>query len=128
MKILSDLDAIARAAELDLSPRLHELLRARIAALGEELLATTTILLVGPGDSERDIVEALGYSPLVEPFEGIRFGEPGFHPGGFDFIVDHGGAYEISISFGSSAADLILVEDADGVDPALLALCRNYSA
>lgn len=125
---LYDRATMAHALTCDLEPQLHRLLTDRITALGEDLIDWTEYLVVEPGDTETDIVRHVGFSPLIEPFDGIRYGEPGFHPGGWDWLVDHGGWYEMSASFGSTFAYILLIQDTDGVLPKLRRLCRRYVA
>jgi hypothetical protein len=122
---LYDRATMALALSRDLEPQLHRLLSARIAALGEELIDWTEYLVVEPGDTEDDIVRHVGFSPLVEPFDGIRFGEPGFHPH-WDWLIKHIGWYEMSVSFGSTFAYGIFIQAASGTSPPLLQMCRHY--
>ena len=128
---LYDRATMAHALSLDLDPRLHDLLAERIAALATpngDLTDSTEYLIVEPGDTEADIARHVGFSPLIEPFDGIRFGEPGFHPGGWDRLVDHGGWFELVVTFGSTFAYVLLIQDADGVIPDLRQLCRRFAA
>lgn len=124
---LYDRSAVAHALTCDLEPQLHRLLKDRITALGEDLNDWTEYLVVEPGDAEADIVQHVGFSPLIEPFDGIRYGEAGFHPGGWDWLVDHGVWYEMSVSFGSTFAYVLLIKKADGVIADLLQLCAQYA-
>jgi hypothetical protein len=131
MIYLPDRGSLARALSLGLAPDLHRLLAARIAALVTpygDLTDYTEFLIVEPGDSENDIVRHVGFSPLFEPYENIRFGEPGFHPGGWDRLADHGGWFEMIVTFGSTFAYILLIQDTDGVIPELRRLCRRYVA
>ncbi len=123
---LYDRATMVHALTLDLDPQLHRLLSDRIGALGEELTDYTEYLIVEPGDTEADIVRNVGFSPLVEPIDGVRYGESGFHPW-WDWLTDHGGWFEMIVTFGSTFASILLIKDAKGVDSALLALCRRYS-
>jgi len=125
---LYDRATMAAALTRDLDPELRRLLQARILALGEDLIDWTEYLVVEPGDTEADIVRHVGFSPLVEPFDGIRYGEAGYHIGGIDWLVDHGGWYEMSASFGSTFAYVLLIQDTDGLIPELRHLCRCYVA
>lgn len=124
---LHDPESLRRLGELDLAPDLRKLLTRRVADLGDELLDITEFLIVRSGDTEADIVSAVGFSPLVEPFGGTRFGQPDFHPGGFDWIADCGGWFEMTISFGGSFGIILLIEDAEGVPDDLRRLCRMYA-
>jgi len=130
MLLLYDRATMARALTLDLAPRLHTLLRDRIEGLssGEhDLTDDTEILVVQPGDSERDIVREVGFSPLVEPIDCARFGEPGFAPY-WDSLADRDGWFEMIVTFGSTFALILLVEEANDVPADLLALCRTHAA
>ena len=126
MILIHDGTSMARALALDLPPGLAALIRRRANDLAE-LLDWTEFLVVTAGDREADIVREVGFSPLVEPVDGARFGEPGFRPF-WDHLVDHGGWFELSISFGSTFAYILLIQDAAGVLPDLLDLCRRHAA
>jgi hypothetical protein len=122
---LYDRATMAHALTLNLDPTLLRLLGDRIAALGEELIDWTEYLVVEAGDTEADIVRHIGFSPLVESIDGVRFGERGFHEH-WDWLTNHGGWYEMSVSFGSTFAYVLFVEKAEGVPPDLLELCSEY--
>ena len=77
MIIIYDAATLAEALARDLDPCLHTLIERRFAALGE-LADWTDLLVVEPGDSEQDVVREVGFSPLVEPIDGARFGSEGF--------------------------------------------------
>lgn len=129
MKNLYDRTTMARAFTLELDPQLRTLLTARIAALVTadcDLTDWTEYLIVEPGDSEADIIRHVGFSPLVEPIDGARFGCAGFHPC-WDWLGEHPGWYEMIVTFGSTFAYVLFIRDADGVDPALLSMCRHYA-
>jgi hypothetical protein len=116
---------LANALAGDLHSDLRELLATRIAQLGEELAAETEWLVVQPGDTEDDIIRAIGFSPLVEPIDGLRY--PEFQQGGWDWILAHDRYFEVQFTFGSTFAYMLLVEDADGVIPDLRELCREHA-
>jgi hypothetical protein len=116
--------AIALTGGLD--PKLRRLLTDRIAALAEDLIDWTEYLVIEPADTEADIIRHIGFTPLVEPIDGKRFGEPGFHEY-WDWLVDHDGWFELSVSFGSTFAYVLFIEEADRVPTDLLTLCRRYS-
>lgn len=120
---------MARALTLDLDPQLRSLLAARIAALvtaDYDLTDHTEYLIVEPGDAEADVIRHVGFTPLVEPLDGARFGSAGFHPS-WDWFGDHAGWYEMIVTFGSTFAYVLFIRDADGVDPDLLSLCHHYA-
>lgn len=123
---LYDRATMAHALSLDLDPTLLRLLKDRIGALGEDLVDWTEYLVVEPGDTEADIIRHVGFSPLAEPIDGKRFGVPGFYPH-WDWLTNHGGWFELSVSFGSTFAYVLFIEEADQVPTDLLDLCRHYS-
>jgi hypothetical protein len=104
-----DRATIAHLLTLKLDPALHRLLSERITEMSEELLDHTEIVVVESGDTEDDIVRAIGLSPMVEPINGARFGEEGFWPH-WDFLTDHGGWFEMVVTFGSTFAYVLLFE------------------
>jgi len=118
---------MARALTLDFDLVLHRLLTERIAALGEELIDWTEILVIGAEDSEDDIMSAIGMSPMTEPVDGARFGMPAFYPH-WDWLIAHAGYWELQFTFGSTFCYIILVPDADNIMPALVQLCRAYAS
>ena len=122
---LYDRATMAHALMLDLDPKLRALLATRIADLvtpDGDLTDWTEYLIVEPDDTEEDIVRTIGFSPLVEPIAGARFGSPGFEPH-WDWLSDHGGWFELIETFGSSFAYVLLIKDGPGM---LSALCRTY--
>jgi hypothetical protein len=120
-----DRATMAHALTLDLDPRLHRLLADRIGALTDDLVDFTEYLIVQPSDTEADIVRHVGFSPLIDPIDGWRFGEPRFQPS-FDWVADHGGWFELIITFGSTFAYILLIEDKPGMND-LGTFCRAYS-
>lgn len=127
---LYDRATMAHALTLDLDPRLHCLLSERIAALRTgygDLTDWTEFLIVEPGDTEVDIIRHVGFSPLIEPTDGGRYGTPGFHPH-WDLLADRGGWFELVFTFGSTFAYVLLVEDCLQTDGALVEACRRYAS
>lgn len=126
---LYDRTSFERVASLCAKPDLKRLLTARIAGFqgdGYDLTKLTHILVIEPGDTEPDIIEEIGLSPLVNAIDGVRYGDPAFVPT-WDWLSDLGGWFELILTVGNSGfAYILLIQDADGVDPALLALCREH--
>ncbi|WP_288487116.1 hypothetical protein [uncultured Novosphingobium sp.] len=122
--------AMARVLTLDLAPQLRCLLERRFASLVTpwgDLTDWTEWIILEPGDGEDDIVCEVGFSPLIEPIDGARFGTTGFRP--FWDHLDHEGGHFVMIqSFGSTFAYVLIIPDDDGIFPELLALCRQYAA
>jgi hypothetical protein len=124
---LYDRATMVHALTLDLYPTLLRLLKDRIGALGEALIDWTEYLVVESGDTEADIIRHVGFSPLVEPIDGRRFGEPGFHPH-WDWLTDQNGWFEMIVTFGSTFAYVLLIQDSEGVPSDITTLCRTYAS
>jgi hypothetical protein len=121
-----DRAGFALALTLNLDPALHRLLSDRIAALDGDLIDQTEYLIVQPGDTKADIVSAIGWSPLVNPIDGCRYGDPGFIAP-WDWLQRHQGWYEMIVTVGNGGfAYIIFIEDAPDADAVLLRLCRTH--
>ncbi len=126
---LHDRATMAHALTLDLDPRLHSLLSKRIAALRTtygDLTDFTEFLIVEADDTEDDIVRNIGFSPLIEPITGARYGESGFEPG-WEYLADRGGWFEMIVTFGSTFAYVLFIADDDSACSELTALCWNFA-
>ena len=116
-------DRGSQLATLDqpLEPNLKRLLQGRVqdaASLG--LADLTHILVIEPGDSEADINEAIGFSPLVSRLDGVR------HQPDWDWVEKHEGYFELVYTVSNDGfAFLVFVQDAPGILPDLLTLCRG---
>ncbi|MBA2724890.1 MAG: hypothetical protein H0U53_02775 [Actinobacteria bacterium] len=94
-------------------------------ALG--LLDLTHLAIIEVGDTDASITDALGFSPLINSLDGKRFGAKGFvFP--FDYLEDHCGWFELFVTVGNDGfAFHLFVRDREGVDPDLLAMCREHA-
>lgn len=129
MITIYDRAAMAHVLTLDLDPQLRSLLERRFASLLTpygDLTDWTEFLIVEPGDTEDDIVREVGFSPLVEPVDGARFGSEGFSSF-WDSLVAHPGWFELTISFGSAFAYVLFIADLEGGMPELNKMLRNNS-
>ncbi|MBB5698507.1 hypothetical protein [Sphingomonas yantingensis] len=122
-----DRATMAAALTMDLEPRLKALLTARIEALPPELIDWTEYVVVEEGDTEADIVAAVGFSPLVEPIEGVRYGQPGFEPF-WDLLIQRDGWSEMVVTFGSTFACVLLIERGCHAPRQLDELCSRYGS
>lgn len=122
---LYDRETIEHALTLDLEPTLRRLLQKRIDALGEDLIDWTDFLVVQPGDTEADIIRHVGFSPMVEPIEGKRFGQEGFHPF-WDWLADHGSWFEMIVTFGSTFAYVLFIANPSYTRDPLATLCDKF--
>lgn len=116
---MSDLDAILAALSTPLQPDLHELIASRLQdAFACDLANLTHILVIQPGDTEEQIIDAIGFSPLVSRMDGNRL-QPDW-----DYLEQHPGWWELIYTVGDSGfAFLVFVQRATGVLPELLDLC-----
>ena len=129
MLSLYDKASIAAAMGQPIEPALKTFLEARLdQAAKADLLDLTHILVIQPGDTEAQIIAEIGFSPLVEPLDGIRFGIAGFYPH-WAWLQDVGGWYEMIVTVGDSGfAFILLIENGPGVIPELVAMCAHYAA
>ena len=111
---------------LNLEPRLRRRLLREVELLGQDLLDWTTIVVVEPGDSHNDVVGELGFDPLVDPTDGWTYGEARFVPT-FDVVERVEGYLRAVFTFGSTAATILLVNDANGGPQPLRALLKEYA-
>jgi len=112
---LPDADSIRAALNQPLEPQLHELLAERFAdATACELADMTHMLVIQPGDTETDIIDAIGFSPIGAVAD-WREQHPGFH--------------ELIYCVGNAGfAFLVFVQDAEGVMPDQPRLCPDGGA
>lgn len=116
---MPDLEAMLAALRAPLAQDLHELIASRLQdAVACGLADLTHMLVIQPGDTETQIIDAIGFSPLVSRMDGIRL-QPDW-----DYIERHPRSWELIFTVGDSGfAFLVFVERAEGVIPDLLALC-----
>ena len=129
MLSLHDRASMAAAMGQPIEPALRTLLEARLDQAAEaDLVDLTHILVIQPGDTEEQIRAEIGFSPFVEPLDGVRFGTAGFYPH-WAWLQDLGGWYEMIVTVGDSGfAFILLIEKAVGVLPELLSMCAHYAA
>jgi hypothetical protein len=126
MHHLYDRATIAHALATELDPALYRLLQKRIERLDPALIDYTEYVVIEPGDTEQDIVNCIGFSPLVDPIGGTRFGDDRYEPP-FDWAGLSNGWFELIVTFGSTFAYVLFIADAIGVPSDLRSLCRHYT-
>ena len=128
MLSLYDEASIVAVMEQPIQPVLRSLLQARLdQTAAADLRSLTHLLVVQPGDTEAQIVTEIGFSPLVEPFEGARSGTAGFQPH-WAWLHDLGGWYEMIVTVGDTGfAFVMLIEKSTGMLPDLLNMCEQYA-
>lgn len=116
---LPTIESIRAVLDQPLGKALKALIEDRIAdAIHCGLHDLTHVLVVEAGDTEQQIIEAVGFSPLVTRIDN-RPNCPDW-----DWIERHDGWWELLYTVGNSGfAYVLLVEDAE--DSPLAQLCRG---
>lgn len=132
MLSIRDGGPLAHALSSSIDPVLGDIITKRISQLRRTydgpLEEIVHFIVVQPGDPEVAIADTLGFSPLCNLVDRARFGDPGFSPS-WEWIERHGDWYELAFVLSDDGfGHVLLVQDADGVDPDLLSLCRLYAA
>jgi hypothetical protein len=92
---------------------------------GIDLSDLTHFLIIHAGDTAADAERELGWSLLVNPVDGARFGDPAFTPS-WEWIENHGGWFEAVFIISDDGFGISLfVQDHPDTDTELLALCRT---
>jgi hypothetical protein len=106
---LPDMEAVRAALSQPLKPELKTLLSDRLAGTESCGLARHThVLVIEAGDTEADIIDAVGFSPLASRIDGNR-NQPDW-----DWMERHEGWWEALYCVGDSGfAFILLIEDAD---------------
>jgi hypothetical protein len=122
--------AIKSTLDLLADNKLRSLLTERIQQLTNawedlDLSDLTHFLIIQAGDTAADAEHELGWSLLVNPVDGARFGQPDFTQS-WEWIEDHGGWFEAVFIISDDGFGVSLfIQDHPETDPALLALCRT---
>lgn len=118
---MPDLNAILVALRASLQPDLGDLIASRLQdAIACGLADLTHILVIQPGDTEAQIVEAIGFSPLISRIDGNQL-QPDW-----DYLEPHPNWWELIYTVGNSGfAFIVFIERATGVLPELAQLCAS---
>jgi len=129
MKSFADPAAILTAStHAPNDPVLRKLIEDRVDDwAATDLLELTHLLIIEAGDSEQDVIDEVGFSLLVNPIDGARFGSPEFEVPPFDWMQAHDGWFELIQTFGDGFAFSVWVAEDERTDPHLLAMCRAFS-
>ncbi|RYG89849.1 MAG: hypothetical protein EON59_00975 [Alphaproteobacteria bacterium] len=128
MLALFDTPSLERALSLPLDPKLRRLLHQQVDhlnALDFAVRDTTYFLIIEAGTTMEEIVDELGWSPLVD-LDGNRFGATEFNPS-HEYVEHREGWYIISTTGGNDALFTLIVANDDAIDRDLLALCHIYA-
>ena len=126
MLTITDGGSLSRALKLSIDLRLKQLLIERRDQLGGDIAGGARFVIVQPGDSLQALEAELNFSVFQNPGDGTRLVDPDFTPG-WEWIEDHGHCFElIFIMTDDGFAHVVIVQNVQGVDLALLKLCRLY--
>jgi len=128
MLSLDTIDAMQAALDLPLDPILLTHLSRRIAdTIACDLEALTHIVVIQPGDSEDDLIEAVGFSPTIDRIDGMPIDAD--NPPDWDWHRYCASWWELGYCVGDSGfAFLVMIPDSDEIDANLLNLCRTYAS
>lgn len=129
MLTFSEAASVAASPTAPIAPELQNLLQRRVTDWTETgVLALTHLVIVQPADTAADLRREITLCPLISPLDGSHFGSKDFQPF-WDWLIRHdSGWFEMIVTVGNSGfAFVLFIEDAEGVDPDLLALCRAYA-
>jgi hypothetical protein len=125
MIILPDQEGMLAALTKSLPANLHAVLADIVAHAAEAgLLDLTYIIVVERQDSEQGVAEELGFSPLTNPIDGIRYDQPGFFPW-WAYLRQRGRFYELAHTVSNDGFAFILIIDTKA-DSDLVSMCRRY--
>jgi hypothetical protein len=131
MIVLADRAAIERGPSLPLDAELRNLLASRVRHLASSdpcLLDCSVIIVIEPGDQESDLIEATGFSLLLNPIDGARWGSTAYVPW-VDYVHRASiNIYEAIVTIGNDGfAVHVLIPDLPGMDTSLAGWCREYA-
>lgn len=128
MLLIRSSAAMARALDSPLDETLRALLLTRLGQLTDHALAEIAcFLIIESGEDAGDIERELGFSPLSNPIDDTRYGDPDFSPF-WEWVERHDGWFElVFVLTDDGFAHVVLVKDGEGVDPSLLSLCREQT-
>ncbi len=121
MHDLPDMEALRAILDQPIDPALRALLRDRLDdTLHCGLQDLTHVLVIEAGDTEKAVIDAIGFSPLRSRMEGLP------DTPDWDWIEDHPGWWELLYTVGNDGfAFIVLVKDAD-CSP-FATLCREHA-
>ncbi|MBB4609798.1 hypothetical protein [Sphingomonas yabuuchiae] len=128
MLSLFDTPSLERALSLPLDRKVRGLLQAHVDHLDRldlDVRDTTYFLVIDAGCAMEDVTDELGWSPLVNPIDGQRYGDAALHPF-HEALKDRGGWFEMHVCVGNEAVFILFIRDSDRAPPDLVAFCREF--
>lgn len=122
MLIISSPNDLAGALSASLPPAVRKVL-----SLRADLIDLATFAIPAIGDDIATVERAAGVQIATDAENETRYGEPDFMPS-FEWVMDHGGAYEAPFILSDDGAGVVLlVPDDQRIDPTLLSIMRAYA-
>ena len=85
------------------------------------------MVVVEPGDALEDLERVTGLALLSDAFGEFRYGDVDFVPAA-EVIEDHGSCFELVFVLSDDGyAITLVVPHTEGVDPELLAMCKEHA-
>ena len=127
MHILRDYESVSDLSD----PLTRGLIERRVRGLAEEVDCDpwdlVFFVVVESGDPLSLVEEAVQRPVFRSGSDGLRFNEPGFIPF-WEVLEEHPHCYEMVIVLGDDGSGvLVFIQKAVGVDPEILALCKQYA-
>ena len=92
-----------------------------------ELGPITTIILVEWHTTEEEIINSLGFSPLLNPMDGEWYNSPSFEPY-WDWLTYTEGCWDMIVCVGNSGpATILLIPDERNQICGIRAMCRRFA-
>lgn len=128
MHSLDNASTIVGFLETTNDPVLKNLLADRVHDwTATDLLDLTHLLIVETGDTEEAVTDAIGSSPLVNPVDGLRYGDEDYQfP--WDWVEEHADWLELMMTIGNDGHALfLLVERGAGLPSELRTMSRAHA-
>jgi hypothetical protein len=129
MLSLHDRESISKLPDL----ALRQLIEQRIQDISElgpwDADVLGPFIVIEPSDTAHDLATAIGFSILINPFDGSTFGEDEFTPS-FEWAESHSERlFEfVYVTNDDGFGYDIFILNEPGIDSTLLAFCQQYAA
>lgn len=130
MLSITDGGSLSRALSSSIDPILRDIIKLRVSQLRRDfdgpLEEIVNFIIVEPGEGEREVADALGFSPLQNVVDGARFGDPDFTPS-WEWAGCHGRWFELVYILSDDGFGIIVfVPDDPSIEFDLHALCLEH--
>ena len=127
MITIEDRRSLSSALTYLLDKQLACLLFERQRQLGGDIEGIAQFVVLQAIDRPTQTDKALGFSLFQNVGDGTRWKDPDYSPG-FEFIKDHGFAYELAFQFTDDFTHVVFVENAPGMHSDFLSFCQQYAS